>query len=105
MNGKWGIAENELYLYPFNKVLTYNDEEVPLDQVVDLLNNISDLYWRIGKVEDKLKKYDAFFELFKELCELPNDLEKELMQIHEQVDSLSRAEGQMSRKLYKYGLR
>ena len=99
----WEVETNDGF--PYDEILLYKGQEISLKEVVDLLNNISEIHYTIGKLRDNLRKYEKFFEDFKLIMGLPENTKEEFSKVDDQLDRLARGESNIEHTLYKYNLR
>ena len=88
-----------------NKVLLFQDKEVPLEVVVPILNDISDIFISQAKIRDQLDVYIKFFENLQSIMKVPEDTKKELARIDRKTNILHSDMEFLNKKLFKYGIR
>lgn len=88
-----------------SKVLLFQDKEVPLEAVVPILNDISDIFISQAKIRDQLEVYIKFFESLQSIMKVPEDTKKELARIDRKTNILHSDMEYLNRKLFKYGIR
>ena len=100
---RWEVKTNDGF--PYDEILLYKGQEVSLKEVAPMLNNISDVYYRVSELRGYLEKYEKFFKDLKIIMGLPEDTKKELDEVDDELDALARGESNIEHKLYKYNLR
>lgn len=100
---RWEVKTNDVY--PFDEILLYRGQKVSLKEVAPLLNNISDVYYKVSELRGQLEKYEKFFKDLKIILDLPEDTKKVLDKVDDKLGALARGESNIEYKLYKYNLR
>ena len=104
----WSCREVEpepCYPRKSNKVLFFQGKEVPLDAIVPILNDISDIYLSQARIRDQLEIYIKFFEDLQLIMKVPEDTKKELARIDRKTNVLHSDMEYLNKKLFKYGIR
>ena len=99
----WEVETNDGF--PYDEILLYKGQEISLKEVVDLLNNISDIYYTVSELRGQLEKYEKFFKDLKIIMDLPEDTKKALDKVDDKLGALARGESNIEHILYKYNLR
>lgn len=100
---RWEVETNDGY--PFDEILLYRGQKVSLKEVAPLLNNISEVYYKVSELRGQLEKYEKFFKDLKIILDLPEDTKKVLDKVDDNLGALARGEANIEYKLYKYNLR
>ena len=100
MDENWKVEVEDAF--PYKESLFYKGVEVPLKEIVCILNNISDVYYSVSILREQLEQYTDFFVLLKLVVNLPDDTFHELDKLDSKISSLDSEINDIDYRLNKY---